>query len=1272
MSPDAVRWETRYLQALLDQPAVSTITLADGRPVAVEQVYVPRTLLHEVVEKKLDRESGRDAQDFERDGGRDREVIVKLPVELWPKLLDERVVLVEGPAGMGKSTLTKQLVRESYTHHHLIPIWIPFRPFVASGLSIAEYLDQYYVPWLGLSDLRIPYNASGTGPDRSVGLWCYDQWKSGLGVLIFDGLDEVFRHDERVTALRGLPITGTGSTRPATILTSRPLSQSLPLQMAKVEVQGLTPPEQIRFMEKYQASLRLTDKQIDHFTSEVKKREQGRLRELLTRPGHLIQILTTYSRTNTLLDTETAILDQLLQSRLSIVGRSQPSVVEDNAEKKRLVLASLALHLLVCRQGQRHTRAQLLALIQQVLREHATHHTPLFPLAQATALLNDLTRNSGLLTEVEPDLYEFETVIWLQHLTGTALANSKIIPTLKLTNTQVLDFLDKKAWDPEWEPVLKSWVGTTTNPFPLFTRLIDKSQDDLARHRLGTAGRCLFEVNSQGRGRPEYQTLSVQVPTEAFEVWRKVAEQGTEGLVETSLRQAWVATKVGHCRLMELLKHENWELRKAAMRELGTLGEGMSEVVLEALMGRLEVEDSFRRPYVVKALGKVGTVMPETVQKALVGRLKDDNLFARVEVGIALGRLGSAMPDVLQKFLVGRLEDQCEYVRHAAVKALGGMEQALLRRVEDQDEEVGRIALTTQVAALSEEAQLALVERLQDECWFVQHEAVQVLRKLGAAISMQQVLMKWLEHEDGNVRGAVIEVLGELGTGMPEWILQAVVARLEDKYRGVRKAAMAVLRRFGLALPEWTQLSLLKALDDEFWVIRKDAAEILVGLGATLATSVQQALVGWLKNEIVYLRCDAIEAFGRQVATLPVSMQQALVGMVEHWNSRVREEALKSLGELGTALPEWILNSVAARLEDENFFVRSEAVKVLGRLGPTLPEWIQQALIRRLEDEDRSVQEKASEALGGLGAGLRTSAQVALMGQLEHKDRDVRRAVVMALRLLGATLPEWIKQALVKELEDSLLIPQRAGETLERLMPILPTRALEVLVVRLKHTSSLVRRGAIQTIEGMEAVPSEWILQALVSRLQDEDKLVQNEAEEALAEVVSLAASVLQRIAVGLEHKDAAVQESVVNALERRGAMLSTLVQHALVRLLEDEDRNERQRAVEAVSGFGMTLPESVLHALVVRLEDRHVMVRSKAAEVLGSLQEKGLRLFSRSNMRSKLGPNLFQLLNIGVRLFNGLVVRDKEPFVSDLSATAPFLGDCCTTSQRSSRFSLY
>ena len=1199
MCADTMSYEDQYLQALLAQPAVSTITLGDGAAVAVEQVYLPRTLLHEVVQKQTEHEPG--TKPF----APEREITVKLPVDLWPKLKTDRVVLVEGPAGMGKSTLTKQLVRESRVQH-LIPIWIPFRPFVASGLSILDYLDQHYVPWLGLAGLRVPYRADETGPDRSLGQWCYEQWQSGFGVLILDGLDEVFRHDERVTALHGLPITGTEATRPATILTSRPLSQSLPIPMAKVEVQGLTPSDQSQFIERYRASLRLTDEQVTHFTSATKKQEQGRLRELLTRPGHLIQILTTYAKTNTLLDTETAVLDELLKSRLTITERSEPPVEGDHSEKKRLVLASLALQLLACRQGQRHKRAQLLALIQQVLREHTTHGTPLFPLAQATALLNDLTRNSAILTEVEPEVYEFEAVIWLQHLTGTALAEEKITAPLRLTRKKVLDFLDKKAWDPEWEPVLKSWVGTTTSPLLLLEGFAAKERDDLARHRLGTTGRCLVEVTQRVRDESEWQALDRRVAIEASEEWRDAVREQAEEFAAQSLGTFW--------------------MRSAA-----------------ALGARLADQDDAVGKAITEAFRKWGEAMPVEVQTALVQCFADENVSVRKNALGDLPTFRNTIPPWVQEALVKALADDVAAVRLVVVGRFltpdrypitsGGMGRFGRIEVITRQKEAWEISQVNTL--LRQPVYAVLVARLSDTDDAVRKAAAEALECWGGwmPVTKQAALLERILYGESMGVAWPIRDLGRVGEGMSASILGLLIARVSHESPVVRKRAVRVLGELGRVMPIAGRMALIARLGDEDVGVREAAVEALGELGQAMPISVVTALVAQLEDKSRSVCEEAVRALWKSGRGMLAKIQDALLKRFADTDSSVRLGVVKAFGELGKAMPASVVTALVARLSDEDMMVRQVAVDALGGLGKAMSASVVEGLVARLADREASVRGRTVEALGQLGNPLPALVRAALFERLADRHPDVRTEVIKVLGGIHEVMPISVQKALIARLAKADAAPIREGGAMEgggfyekvtypgagvRLAVVdvfgklgisMSDSSRSTLVTRLRDVCPNVQLAAVRALGCLGVAMPDWIQEALLLRLVDQDHNTVKFSEVADAIVTelrllgdSMSASVVEVLVAQLSHDNFGVRCRAAAIVGGLGSRIPTSAQAALVTWLTDEDAGVRREAVDALGGLGEATPAFVVEALVARLTDEASGVRQAAVEALGKL----------------------------------------------------------------------
>ena len=990
---DKVDWEAQYRAFLKQELAGQEPDRFSpwSRPSA--EVYLPRTLLEEKVQETPEA-AERGPKKHSRSNateGDERAVpkLVKEPVrEFWEKLEHERVLLLEGPAGMGKTTWSTNLVQEYLDHQRsLHPIWIPFPGLVAARASVKDYLTQCY--------------------GVSLGQWLDEQWDSRQAVLILDGLDEVVNPAERVEALKNLPSMGPHPRRPLTILTSRPLGHSLPLVTAKIELQGLSPNEQVTLIKDYGMYLERSHQQIDidAFIQQVglgktKVASSNPVRALLERPGHLVRLLTVYAETGQVLETETEVLTHLLTERLRTTGRSHPLVMPDdpdNAHKKRQVLEAVAWHVLACRKGDSQTRVQLLSLIEQVLQEHAQAGTPLFPLTQATVLLNDYIRNSSLLTRVgfDPEQFQVESVVWLYYLVGSGLANRQIVQALNWTEAQVLEFLDKKAWDPEWEPVLKSWVGQADNPFPLFERLIDKTQDDLARHRLGTAGRCLFEVKLSLREHLEYQRLSVQIPTEAFEVWKAYAERNTHKLVETSLRKSWVETDFGQEKLLVLLESPNEQVRSHVIEVFAKLGPAMPEPIQEALMVRLRDGDRNQAWLVLKTLKALGPARAVPRQEPLMVQLMDGDPYVRAVSVEILGALGKNMRKSVQQALIAKLVDEDSAVRRATVRALGKLGSGMREAVRE-----------------------ALERRLVDDDEYVQEDVVEVLKSLGSAISVptQEALMVHLMDENSDVRRIAVRVLGTLGRAMPERVQKALIAGLVDADWYTHIGMAHVIRdTLGLAMPELMKKALIVQLMDEGSEVRRRAVRVLGTLGRAMPEAVQETLMAWLANERRGMRQVVVEALGALGSGMRESVQEALMARLVDEDWLVRQATVEALGALGSGMRESVQKALVERLTDGHQGVRYMAVKVLGTLGQAMSE----PLMARLVDEDRLVQQATVEALGNLGAGMQESVQEAMMARLVDDDEGVRYMAVRGLGTLGQAMSESVQKSLVGKLADS-------------------------------------------------------------------------------------------------------------------------------------------------------------------------------------------------------------------------------------------------------------
>jgi HEAT repeat protein len=1085
--------------------------------------------------------------------------------------------------------------------------------------------------------------------------------------LIASTLTEVVSHQERVAALETLPLAGFDYQRPMTILTSRPLGQRLPFQLlTTIELQGLTPQEQTQVLERYRSGLSLTEAQVTEFRAQVLTNPQGRLPELLTRPGHLVQLLTLYHQTGTLPTTETELFEQLLAHRLTITGRSHPPVESDDPEHlsttKRQVLDALAVHLLACRQNQRHTRTHMLALIRQVLQEQKKHGQPLFPLSQAPVLLNDFVHNSGLLRRVgfDPEYYEFETVIWLQHLTGCGLAKDGITTALGLTNEPVLEFLDKKAWDPEWEPVLKSWVGTAPSPFPFLQRLTNKDHDDLARHRLGTAGRCLFEVPAELRVNSQYQTLATQILTEAFTVWKAEAERGTEKLIETSLRGAWVETEVWQANLKELLMHENEALRIKAVEKLGEAGTTMMETVQQALATALSDEEQEVAAVAAEALGQLGTAIPASVQQTLVRQLTDVNEHVSCRAAEILGRLGSAMPEMVQLALVAQLENLNEKIREAVVEALKGLggtmsvrvQKALVARLADADEKVRRAAVRSldqagaalmHLVSTMDAKQVCdlflglvnsfeihrsilpgcgekrLLEKLASDDEIILSGAVWMLGRFECQMLevVEAALIGYLKGFDVAVRTRIVEMLLRLGPSMPLGVQEALVTHLKDVDEGVRLAATEALSELGTAMPEIVQEALVANLPDTTnWEIRREAVRALSDLGVAMLDRVQPVLVAWLKDEDWCVRAEAVNILGSLGRAMSEPAQDALITCLKDHDFYVRAYAVRVLDRLGYNIPASSLDDIVEHLVPKHSWSKYEpelACELLDGLRTPIPLVAQLPLVKCMEHWDDGVRFRAADCLQDQGALLSTAAQQALIGCLVNQRREIRWHVTYVLSGMGVNMPIPVQAALVERFLDDRdeSVRTSAAMALGRLgssMPMVVQTALTARVAQLTDTRpSLMnsdRKAALEALGNLGSampVPAQSVLVAQV-RMK-----------------ISWAKKWLRRVVA---------------------------VQSVLIARKTDEEQR--------LNGWVRVWAVKVLEALRVKLSafarmeswrGNNDWVLKAAATALYSAQHHGLRLFHDG---TALGPG---------RL------------VSDLSATIPFPDECLFTVNKRSSF---
>jgi hypothetical protein len=136
-------------------------------------------------------------------------------------------------------------------------------------------------------------------------------------------------------------------------------------------------------------------------------------------------------------------------------------------------------------------------VLRQQITEGGLHPSAL---AYAPTLLRDELCDCGILVGAGlarngETQFSFLHRTFLEYLTACALEQQAKQKGWSAT----AEFVDKKAWLPEWQEVVILLAGQLEDPIPLLELLSNPGCDDLFRHRLCLAARFLPELSVGGR-----------------------------------------------------------------------------------------------------------------------------------------------------------------------------------------------------------------------------------------------------------------------------------------------------------------------------------------------------------------------------------------------------------------------------------------------------------------------------------------------------------------------------------------------------------------------------------------------------------------------------------------------------------------------------------------------------------------------------------------------------------------------------------------------------
>jgi HEAT repeat protein len=607
--------------------------------------------------------------------------------------------------------------------------------------------------------------------------------------------------------------------------------------------------------------------------------------------------------------------------------------------------------------------------------------------------------------------------------------------------TTIRELVDRKAWLPTWQEVIILLAGRLDEPGPLLRLLADRRKDDLFRHRLALAARCLPEIPRDVRHR--LTGLVDRITTAAFRFWWRLRRDGAADALPSFppvlALLVQVNGRVHGVPLPEVVGEKlgdwRWQVLRAAALTAGDLG---GAALTPAFRDRLLDLIVNRRPpaaLLKKHLKREGIYFLLSATAALVNLL----------VAFISGNMIPGFEPVFLVLCLGCL--WWEWKRWHLERAYrGGMAQP----VEVVAESLGKLGGANLSLEMFERVMKARLSPDKD----LQHLAERLLWNMRGAAVTPEVLHRlagWLAGPDDTEQLAALDAVYGLGRGaaMPA-VLHDLARLLHSPNYKVRGFAALVAGSLGAkaATPVilGRQLELLR--DSE---VTDSAIRSFQRLGTAAATpEVLDRLHELLGDPAVSVRTAAarvVGELGRQAAT-PVVLDR-VAGMLHDPDPVSRSAAAQTLGRLGSAaeLPE-VLDRLAEMLREQPDAVRWAAAEAVAELAPEArkqevlncllgllrekpdqidraagcfartsppPEFLQ-LLAESLRDPQSHVRSAAARGVGALGEGAATPAILAgLVRMLHHNDSSERSAAASALISVGkAALEPDVLAVLVK------------------------------------------------------------------------------------------------------------------------------------------------------------------------------------------------------------------------------------------------------------------
>ncbi|MBN1675668.1 MAG: HEAT repeat domain-containing protein [Kiritimatiellae bacterium] len=939
---------------------------------------------------------------------------------------DPRCAVMLGPPGQGKTVMARMTARSlaadslaalrAGTHGTdtiSIPISMPLNALPAQSLHPGQEPEEAFRELVS-ARLR------ETGSPPAAAAWLASHAHENRCVLFLDGLDEA--PDD---AILDRLFLGLSRVQCRVLITSRPYgyeARRLPFDVTEYRLAPFSQDQAREFVDKW-FELR---PQADRMNALID--QSASVREMSENPFLLTLLCWVLERRDLAHDlTRSQLYDLVLRDLLGLVPPGR-TILESRAADWLPLLSDIAFTWFRESAGRAPMPYErLLNLIEQhprrppLLGLDARQLATLTPRQQAGFLIDEL-RQKRVLTPRSPTREDYLAPhrSILEYLAARALARVVNDPERNgwegsVDGSQhgriVRRFVDKKAWDPDWEQVMAFLVGQLEDSSPLLEMLSDPTPtptnptgDDFVRHRLALAALCLPELASDQRA--QFADLLDRITTEVCSFWLEHQEEPDRWPVAHLERVLpGIARVNGRMRGVPLLAFVSEQLAKdgpdrmAVLLFVRHLGSAAAiPPILDPLLALLQHRRSEVGWAAADALGGLGAAaaIPHVLDE-LVTLLSHNDTDTRRVAAVALGGLGgaAATPKVLDAFIEILSDRRRRWDSHLAFCAgrLGRraatpkmLDRLVALRHDHDDEMRGRAGeFLAQLAGVADSSEVvdALVPFLQDPDEGVRWRTADVFKGLGSAAAtaqMQDALVLLLRDHDPNTCVMALEVVARLGraAATPK-LTDALLPLLQDPRDAIRMwAGQSVGYAGNIALTAQEVDPVVAGLRDPDHYA--EAAVELLGLCYGLATPPVQML-----DAIVALLSDCDD-------TLRFAVVNSMLGVVQMRGSTARVPAAPQ-----------VLRAIVALLCDPNVSVRAataetlclmEGLAITTRLSPRLVD----ALVPLLSDPNEGARARAASAAGHLGSAAASPRILDLVWPLlRDPAREVRVAAIATL-----------------------------------------------------------------------------------------------------------------------------------------------------------------------------------------------------------------------------------------------------------------------------------